>query len=159
METRIGIGEDSHPFQMEEKKLILGGVVINEAPGLAGNSDGDVILHAICNAFDVVAQAGSLATYSDKMCNEGIADSSRYVDHIRTIAAEKGWRVVSASIAVEAKIPPLEPSGPLMRKSIAKILRISDTAVGVTFTSGEELSSCGRGEGIRASAILTLIKD
>ena len=158
MNIKIGVGEDSHPFTDQDKKLILGGVEIKNALGLEGKSDGDVVFHAICNAFDVVAGQGSLATYSDKMCENGITDSAEYVKYIKNITKEKGWKVKSVAVSMEAKIPKLEPFSNKIKTRIAELLEISKDNVGLTFTSGEGLSDFGKGKGIRATAIVTFIE-
>lgn len=158
MNIKIGIGEDSHRFAVQKKKLILGGVEIEGALGLEGNSDSDVVLHAICNAFDVVAGQGSIATYSDEMCERSIVDSAEYVKYIKNIAKEKGWKVQSAAISIEAKNPKLEPFSSKMKTRIAELLEISKEDVGLTFTSGEGLSEFGKGQGIKATLVATFIK-
>lgn len=157
MDIKVGIGEDSHPFTKRDKKLIVGGVEINGFHGFEGNSDGDIVLHAICNAFDVVAQKGSISTYSDKMCEAGINDSSKYVEHIRDIAKERGWRVGSISISIEAKIPRLEPYSFKIKNRIAGLLKINKDDVGLTFTSGEGLTDFGKGKGMRSTVIITFL--
>lgn len=157
MDIKVGIGEDSHPFAGQDKKLMLGGVEIEGFAGFKGNSDGDIILHAICNAFDVVAQEGSLANYSDKMCEAGITDSSEYVKYIINKAKEKGWRARNISVSIEAKVPRLEPYSYQMKNRIAELLEINRNDVGLTFTSGEGLTDFGKGMGMRATAVITFI--
>jgi 2-C-methyl-D-erythritol 4-phosphate cytidylyltransferase len=78
---RIGIGQDSHRFS-EKGKLILGGVEIQDAPKLYGNSDGDAVFHALTNAISSALGGGSLSTFSDEMCQSGITDSSEYLKKI-----------------------------------------------------------------------------
>lgn len=158
MDIKIGVGEDSHRFTNQNKKLILGGVEIKNTLGLEGNSDSDIVFHAICNAFDVVAGQGSIATYSDKMCKDGIIDSSEYVKYIKNIAGKKGWKVKSVTVSIEAKVPKLEPFSRDIKTGIAELLEIHEDDVGLTFTSGEDLGDFGKGRGIRAIVIATFIK-
>ena len=177
---KIGLGEDDHAFVLEDsitekapqklKKetaektpattpLYLGNILIDEAPKVFSNSDGDVILHALCNAFDVAAGLGSIANYADEMClKQGIKNSAAYVEHVLNQAREKGWQAQNVSISVKAKKPKLEKYALQIKKRLSEILKISIEDIGLTFTSGEGLSACGRGEGIRAMAILVLVK-
>lgn len=155
---RVGFGEDSHAFTAQQKTLLLGGVVIPDSPGLAGNSDADPVLHAICNAFDVVVGEGSLSSYADEMCAKGITASSAYVAHVVTLAQKKGWEAASASISIEAKRPLLEKFSASMKDKIAELLKIGTENIGLTCTSGEGLSGPGKGTGIKASAVVLFVR-
>ncbi|MBU0647610.1 2-C-methyl-D-erythritol 2,4-cyclodiphosphate synthase [Patescibacteria group bacterium] len=154
---KIGIGQDSHPFD-SHKKLYLGGIVISKHPGLKGNSDSDVVLHALCNALTSAVGQGSLATYSDKMCQSGITDSQEYVKTALNFVTKNNYQVNNVSISIEALKPKLEKHFPAMKKSISKILNIAENSVGITATSGEHLTTFGKGQGIQAFAAVTIIK-
>ncbi len=155
---RTGIGQDSHKFQ-KNKALVLGGTRIQEFDGLGGNSDGDAIMHALCNALAGCVGKGSIGTYSDKMCLEhGITDSREYLRTAYGFVKDKGYKVSNVSVAIEAKKPWLEKYFAAMKKEISGILDISAEEVGITVTSGEGLTSFGKGEGIQVIAIATIIK-
>lgn len=159
MDFRVGFGQDSHKFSNDpNKKLFLGGAeIVNEA-GLEGNSDGDVVIHALCRALEQAIGGESFSVYADEMNNQGIADSKEYLkvsmDHIR----EKGYSVNNAGISVEAKYPMILPLSDKIRAVLAPILEIDRDNIGINATSGEEMTPFGKGEGIQAFAIVSLIK-
>lgn len=151
------IGQDSHRFESDksEKPLWLGGIVIPGSPGLLGNSDADVVLHAITNAISGISCVNILGKISDDLClNKGITDSKVYLcEALKTL---QQCRIVHVSISIEARRPHLASHIPAMRSSIADLLGITDKHVGITATTGEGLTSFGRGEGIQAFVILTV---
>ena len=156
--VKVGLGQDSHPFE-KGKPLVLGGVHIKDADGFVGNSDGDVILHALCNALGSAVGKGSLATYSDEMClQKGIKDSSEYVKTALEFVKAAGYSVNNVSISIEAKKPRLEVHFAAMKKVISQLLGIHDEDVGLTATSGEGLTAFGRGEGIQVFAMVSLVR-
>jgi 2-C-methyl-D-erythritol 2,4-cyclodiphosphate synthase len=144
------IGQDSHRFDQEDpgKPLILGGILIPGAPGLQGNSDADVILHAICNAISGLSGVNILGAFTDKLCNEqGITDSRIYVKE--AMATLGDVRLLHISMTIEARCPHLSGHIETMRESIAALLQLTPSQVGITATSGEGLTAFGRGEGIQ----------
>ncbi|MDR3013737.1 MAG: 2-C-methyl-D-erythritol 2,4-cyclodiphosphate synthase [Chitinispirillales bacterium] len=156
------IGQDSHRFEPDDsqKPLVLGGVAIPGAPGLAGNSDADVILHAITNAVSGVSGVNVLGKISDDLClNRGITDSRVYLEKaLETLLADK-WKLTHVSISVEAKRPHLSAFIPAIKCSIAELLSIPENSVGLTATTGEGLTAFGRGEGMQAFVIVSARKD
>lgn len=156
---RVGIGQDSHRFTTK-KPLILGGVKIAEIGGMAGNSDGDVILHSLCNALSSAIGGNSLSTWSDEMClTKGVKDSKKYVEAIFKKVRSKGFKVENVSISVEVKKPvvKLEMANKI-KGAIAKLLEIKRERVGITFTSGEGLTPFGKGLGIQAFSQVLISK-
>jgi 2-C-methyl-D-erythritol 2,4-cyclodiphosphate synthase len=150
------IGQDSHRFEPEgsKKPLVLGGVVIPECVGLAGNSNGDVVLHAITNAISGLHGIPILGKIADDMCfREGITDSRAYLE--KALEYLQNFTVLHLSVSIEAQRPHLAAHSAKIRHSIAKMLAISPTHVVITVTSGEGLTSFGRGEGIQALAIVS----
>ena len=148
------IGQDSHRFEPapSSRPLMLGGVHIPDTPALAGNSDADVILHALCNAVSGLSGVNVLGARTDQLCNEqGITDSSVYVRE--TLATLDDIRLVHVSISVEARRPYLQGYIEAIRQSIACLLQLPIERVGLTATSGEGLTSFGRGEGIQALVV------
>src|SRR3990167_11243677 len=155
---RVGIGKDSHKFA-KKKPLILGGVKVADEGGLDGNSDGDVILHSLCNALSSAIGGDSLSTWSDNMCKRGIKDSQKYVDYIFKKVMGQKYKVENVSISVEAKRPYIDLEAVRkMKMVVSKLLEIRNSQVGITFTSGEGLTSFGRGLGIAAICIVLLSK-
>jgi len=154
---RVGFGQDSHKLSdSSDKKLFLGGV---EFPlHVESNCDGDVMIHALCNAIDQAIGLGSLSVYSDAMCKSGIRDSREYLKVAVGHAKEKGYRINNAGISFEGKIPKIEPISGEIRKKLCPILEIEEDALGVNATSGEGMTPFGKGEGVQAFAIVSLAK-
>lgn len=156
---RIGLGQDSHCFTQDKNKpFVLGGVIIPNENGLKADSDGDVILHSICNALSSAIGGNSLGTWADEMCLEqGIKDSAKYVEYIFNVVKNKKYKVDNVSISVEAKKPRLTIEQiKSIKEKISKLLEINTDQVGITFTSGEGLTAFGRGEGIQVLSIILL---
>ena len=159
--TRIGLGQDSHGFEEEkEKLLVLGGVLIPNEKGLKGNSDGDVILHALFNSVSQAIGERSISYYADKMCLEqGITDSKEYLKVILNKLKEKNYKINNVGIMIEAKKPKLEPYHAKIKQSLSNLLKINKEQIGLTFTSGESLTDFGKGLGIQCFVITTLNKN
>ena len=158
---KVGFGQDSHRFSEDKKrKLILGGVEFENCCGLKGNSDADVIIHAICNALEQSIGGKSFSVYADLMYRErGTIDSVEYlkvaVNHIQ----ERGYFINNLGITVEAKQPMILPMENDIKNRLAPILNIKSADIGINATSGEEMTSFGKGEGIQVFAIVSLIKN
>ncbi|MCL2218846.1 MAG: 2-C-methyl-D-erythritol 2,4-cyclodiphosphate synthase [Chitinispirillia bacterium] len=155
------IGQDSHRFEPDgsQKPLVLGGVVIPNAPGLAGNSDADVVLHAVTNAVSGVSGVNILGTISDDLClNQGITDSRVYLGKALETLEADGWKLTHVSVSIEAKRPHLSSHIPAIKRSIASILSLPEKSVGLTATTGEGLTDFGRGEGMQAFVIVSAVR-
>ncbi len=158
--VRIGFGTDSHRFDETNKKpLILGGVQISERGGLAANSDGDVLLHALFNALSQASGGHSLGHYADPLFEKGITDSAEYLKVALRMVREIGYRVHNIGIMVEAAKPCISLEAiQRMKRSIAALTGVDERDVGITFTSGEGLTSFGQGDGMLAQAVVSLLK-
>ena len=155
--SRVGFGQDSHRFSDDpQRKLVLGGVAVPNEAGLAGNSDADVVLHALCRALEQAIGRDSFSRYADEMSQRGINDSGEYLKVARAHVAEAGYRVINVGLTIEASKPRIEPLSRMMKINIAGILEIGEDAIGINATTGEGLSAFGRGEGIQALAIVNL---
>jgi len=152
---KVAIGQDSHKIdeQNQEKKLMLGGVEFQEDYSLLGNSDVDVILHAITNAISGISCKNVLGKMTDEMCQRGITDSEEYVKEALKYLKEK---IVHLSITIECLRPKISPKIEEMRKNIGRILKIKENQIGITATTGEGLTECGKGNGISVFVILTV---
>ena len=152
---KVAIGQDSHriDYENKDKKLMLGGVEFNEDYSLNGNSDADVVLHAITNAVSGITCKNILGKVSDEMCKNGIKDSEEYLKEALKYLDEK---IVNLSISIECRIPKITPKIEDMRKNIARILNISENSVGITATTGEGLTEFGKGNGISVFALITV---
>lgn len=154
------IGQDSHKFEPtgSAKPLMLGGVQIHGQRGLAGNSDADVILHAVTNAVSGISGVNILGAITDDLClKKGITDSKVYLkEALKTLG---DWNLCHVSISIEARRPHLSASVNDIRQSVAALLTLEISDVGVTVTSGEGLTAFGKGEGIQAFVILSAYKE
>lgn len=151
---RAAIGQDSHRFEEGyDKPLILGGVLFPKERGLSANSDGDVVLHAITNAISGITCRNILGAVADEMCRSGITNSAEY---LREAMKSLEGRISHLSVSIECMHPKISPMIPTMRESIAGLLDIQPQQVGITATSGEGLTDCGRGLGISVQCILTV---
>ena len=164
---RIGIGQDSHMFEDEiqeakrsKKKecLILGGVKIQDMPKLEANSDGDVVLHAIFNAISQALGKKSIGFYADEQCEKGIKDSKKYVETILKEMRKEGFEVNSLGLMMECKKPQIDKLSAKIKKSLSAILSLKTHRIGITATSGEDLTAFGKGLGIQCFAIVSLKK-
>ncbi|NLH13996.1 MAG: 2-C-methyl-D-erythritol 2,4-cyclodiphosphate synthase [Firmicutes bacterium] len=158
--VRTAIGQDSHRFESStaRKPLVLGGVIIPDHVGLRANSDGDVVLHALANAISGITGIPVLGEIADQMCLEkGITNSEEYV---RRAISDLGpnQRISHVSFSIECVTPRLSNYLTAMRDSISRLLGIETTDVGITATSGEGLTDCGRGEGISVYCVVTVIE-
>lgn len=159
--VRVGFGTDSHRFEKKGKKpLILGTVEISATGGFIANSDGDVILHAIFNALSQACGGESLGYYADPLCQRGITDSSEYLKIVLAMVADRGCRLGNIGVMVEARRPRVAVEDVRrMKAAIADLCGVCERDVGITFTSGEDLTPFGRGEGILAQAVVTLVAE
>jgi 2-C-methyl-D-erythritol 2,4-cyclodiphosphate synthase len=156
MKVKVGLGQDSHVFDLknENKKLILGGVIFPDDSPLKGNSDADVVLHAITNSISSITNINILGKVSDDMCkNMGIVDSKEYVKE--ALKSFGKYDINHVSISIECKTPKISPKIDEMRQSISQILSIDAEDIGITATSGEEMTAFGRGEGIQVLSIVS----
>lgn len=152
---RVSIGQDSHRFDFEnsEKKLVLGGIFLEGTP-LKGNSDADVVLHALTNAVSGITGVNILGNAADKMCfEEGITDSSAYLAEALKYL---NGSICHVSFSIECSVPKLSPHIPRMKKQIAGLLGINEANIGMTATTGEGLTDFGLGLGIQCICILTV---
>lgn len=159
--NKVGIGQDSHKFLKEKdiKDLILGGIKIDYDFGLNGNSDADVVIHSLCNALSSAIGGESLSTWADKMCQDGIKDSVKYLDLVLDKIKDSDYSIGNISITIEAKKPKLQTEIERMKNKLSEVLKININQIGITATSGEDLTAFGRGEGIQAFSIVNLISN
>lgn len=152
---KVAIGQDSHriDYKNKNKNLLLGGVEFDEDYSLDGNSDADVVLHSITNAISGITCVNILGSIADNMCKNGITNSEEYLKEALKYLDDK---IVHLSISIECKIPKISPKIDEMRKNIARILNISENQIGITATTGEGLTDCGKGKGISVFSCITV---
>lgn len=157
-EFRIGHGVDVHAFG-EGDHLMIGGVRVEHTRGVLAHSDGDVVLHALCDAMLGALALGDIGVHfppSDSRWKG--ADSRGFLRHCDRLLAERGWRVGNADLSVICERPKIGPHVPAMRACIAGDLGLAPEAVGIKATTTETLGFVGRGEGIAAQAVCLLVR-
>lgn len=156
MKTKIGIGQDSHRIrETREKPFVLGGVTFDEPFHLEGNSDSDVILHAITNAISGVTGKPILGPVADNLCKSGVTDSAEYLKAALADLGAIGFGVSHVSVSVECARPKILPQIDAIRARVSELLGVTVADVGITATSGEGLTDFGKGLGVQAFAVVT----
>jgi 2-C-methyl-D-erythritol 2,4-cyclodiphosphate synthase len=157
-DMRIGNGFDVHAL-VPGRPLVLGGVVIPHERGLAGHSDADVLLHAVCDAIlGALAQGDIGMHFPDTDARWKDADSRVLLRHVAALASVGGWRLGNLDATVIAEAPKLAPHVPAMRANLAADLACDVGEVSVKATTTERLGFAGRGEGIAALATVLLVR-
>jgi 2-C-methyl-D-erythritol 2,4-cyclodiphosphate synthase len=154
---RIGHGIDVHRFG-EGDHVTLAGVKIPHEQGLVAHSDGDVALHALCDAILGALALGDIGKhFPDTDADYRGADSRVLLRHVITLMAARGYRVGNADITVLAERPKLAAHIAAMRECIAADLQLGVDDVSVKATTTEKLGFVGRSEGIEAHAVVMLL--
>ena len=154
---RVGIGFDVHPFAAG-RPLVIGGVPVPHARGLAGHSDADVLLHAVCDALLGAAALGDIGRHFPDSDPALIGISSlELLRRTAALLAAAGWAAWQVDACVLAEEPRLAERYPEMRAAIADALGIDAGRVGVKATTTEGLGFVGRREGIAAQAVCVLV--
>ncbi len=155
---RIGQGYDAHRFQ-DGDAVILGGEKIPFDRSLAAHSDGDVLLHAICDAVLGAAALGDIGRhFPDTRAEFRGVDSRELLRETASLVAAAGYRVENVDATVIAERPKIAPFVARMAANIAADLGIAPSQVNVKGTTTEKMGFTGRGEGIAASAVALLVR-
>ncbi len=157
---KVGIGQDSHRIQEPAagKALVLGGLTLKEAYALEGNSDSDVVLHAITNAISGITGKPVLGPVADKLCKAGVTDSAAYLQRALEDLDDTGYRLTHVSVTLECQRPKIMPLHAAMTVKVAELLGLAIEDVGITATSGEGLTDFGKGLGIQAFACASAMR-
>ena len=156
MTLRIGLGYDSHRVA-PGRPLVLGGVTIPHAQGLAGHSDADAVAHALTDAILGAAGLGDIGGHfppSDAAWKD--ADSIRLLELAHHRVRESGWRLLQADITVVAESPPIGPHARAMSRRLAEATGADPAAISVKGKSNEGMGWIGRGEGVAVIAVASL---
>jgi len=158
-DIRTGYGFDVHAL-VEARKLIIGGVEIPHELGLAGHSDADVLLHAICDALLGAAGLGDIGRhFPDTDAAFAGIDSRILLRRVAEQLQQRGWRVGNVDATIIAQAPKMAPHIARMTAHIADDLGIALDRVNVKATTTEKLGFTGRGEGIAAEAACLILRD
>ena len=153
---RVGSGIDVHAFGPGDA-VTLAGVRIAHTHGLVAHSDGDVVLHALCDALLGAAGLGDIGEhFPDTEPRWRGADSRQFVAAVLAMLRERGWQVVNADVTVLAQVPRLAPHRAVMRAALGEVLQLPVDAVNIKATTTEHLGFTGRREGVLAHAIVLI---
>lgn len=153
-----GIGQDSHRFLQEkgEKKCVIGGLTFDTVPGFDADSDGDVVLHAFCNAISSLTHVPILGEVASLLCQQGQTASTAYLEAALSTLGQSS--IIHVAFTIEGARPRLQSSIERMRFHLASLAKIGVDQVGITCTSGDGLTAFGRGEGVMCFCLLTISK-
>ena len=155
---RVGMGYDVHRFK-DDGDVILGGVKIPYEQGLEAHSDGDVVLHALCDALLGAAALGDIGKlFPDTDPEFKGADSRVLLRHVYSIVQDKGYLLVNADITIIAQAPKMAPHIVDMCTNIADDLKVEVDRINVKATTTEKLGFEGRKEGIAVQAVVLIEK-
>ena len=157
MTVRIGFGYDSHRFN-EGDYIVVGGVKIAFDKGLDAHSDGDVLLHALCDALLGAAAIGDIGKhFPDDDPKYKNINSSVLVKQVVQKLADKNYLIGNIDSTVILEKPKLAEHLPAMQQNISDLLKISMNDVNIKATTNEGMGFIGRGEGVAANVVATLI--
>ncbi|MCX8072077.1 MAG: 2-C-methyl-D-erythritol 2,4-cyclodiphosphate synthase [Candidatus Binatia bacterium] len=153
---RVGHGYDLHKL-VPGRALYLGGVALEYDRGLLGHSDGDVVLHALCDALLGAMALGDIGQLFPDTDERFLGTpSSVLVKEVARLVQQEGWEVFNVDVTIVAEAPRLAPHRHAMRSRIAELLGIPIEAVSVKAKSNEGVDAIGRGEAIAATVVAAL---
>jgi len=155
--VRIGHGFDAHRFTDDKDVVIIGGVAIPFARGLEAHSDGDVLIHALCDALLGAAAMGDIGQHfpDTDPDNAGI-DSRILLRHVVALLSGKGYSLSNADITIIAQAPKMAKHIPAMCQRLAEDLNVVVERVNIKATTTEKMGYTGRGEGISTHAVVLI---
>jgi 2-C-methyl-D-erythritol 2,4-cyclodiphosphate synthase len=158
MNFRVGNGFDAHALSLG-RRLVIGGVAIPYEYGLLGHSDADVLTHAIADALLGAAGLGDIGRHfpDTDLRYKGISSLLLLAEAVGFLRSS-GWRVNNVDAVVMAQAPRMAPYIEKMRENVAQACRVSGDAVNIKATTTERLGFVGRGEGIAAEAVASIIE-
>lgn len=155
---RIGHGYDVHGY-VDNRPLILGGVEIPYEKGLAAHSDGDAVIHALCDALLGAAALGDIGShFPDTDRNFKNIDSRILLRKVYLYLAQSSYRVINADITIIAQAPKMAPHIAGMKKNLAEDLKIDESCLNIKATTTEGMGYIGRKEGIAVHAVALIDK-
>lgn len=159
MDIRIGQGYDVHALK-EGLPMWLGGVQIESPVGFVAHSDGDVAIHALCDAILGALALGDIGHHFPDTSDEWAGvDSKILLSKVMALISEKGWKVGNADITIALQAPKIGYRVPDMRSTLASVMGIDPSKVSVKATTTEKLGFVGRREGCEVWAVVLLVKE
>lgn len=155
---RVGFGYDSHRFA-PDRPLVIGGIVIPYELGLAAHSDGDVLIHAVCDALLGAAGMRDIGTYfPDNDPTWKNVDSTKLLAKVVKLVEGKGWKVNNLDCTLVLEKPKMKPHVEQIINRLAELLHVETDRVAVKAKTNEKMGFTGAGEGIAATAAVSLAK-
>jgi 2-C-methyl-D-erythritol 2,4-cyclodiphosphate synthase len=156
---RIGNGYDVHALA-EGESLILGGIKIEHTKGTVAHSDGDVAIHALCDALLGALALGDIGKhFPDSSAEFKGIDSTILLERVMELIRNQGYELSNADITIAMQKPKLAPFIPLMRERIAQVMNVETSAISVKATTTEKLGFVGREEGVELYASVLVYKN
>ncbi|HRF88053.1 MAG: 2-C-methyl-D-erythritol 2,4-cyclodiphosphate synthase [Cellvibrionales bacterium] len=156
MSFRIGQGYDVHRFGKGDR-VMLCGVAVPHEQGVIAHSDGDVALHALCDALLGALALGDIGQhFPDTDAAYKGADSCVLLQRVYQLITAKGWQLGNADITIVAQVPKILPYREQMQQRIAQVMNVAPDKISVKATTTEKLGFAGRKEGIAAQAVVLL---
>lgn len=150
---RVGMGYDVHRL-VEDRPLILGGIIIPYEKGLLGHSDADCLVHAIMDSLLGAAALGDIGKhFPDTDERFKGADSIKLMEYVREMLTEKGYQVGNVDATIIAQRPKMRPYIDAMRERVAEALKVDIDRINIKATTEEELGFTGEGLGISCQSI------
>lgn len=159
MDFRVGFGYDSHKFALD-RPLVIGGIHIPFEKGLAAHSDGDVLIHALCDALLGAAALKDIGThFPDDDATYAHIDSKILLSKTVALLEEHGWRVNNVDCTLVLEQPKIKPYIDTMLETLGTILKLDPHRLSIKAKTNEKMGFVGRGEGVAATAIVSIIKE
>ena len=158
IDFRVGFGYDSHRFA-PDRPLVIGGIVVPYPLGLAAHSDGDVLIHAVCDAILSAAGLRDIGTwFPDTDATWKNADSTMLLAKVVEVVTSKGWKINNLDCTLILEAPKMKPHIEAIIERLSQILQCEPDRVAVKAKTNEKMGFTGAGEGIAATAAVSLVK-
>lgn len=155
---RIGLGTDTHRL-IPKRELILGGIHIEHNKGCDGHSDGDALIHALCDALLGAANIRDIGYHFPNNSPENKdVDSSYFLKKVMIMITDIGYKIGNIDITIQIQKPKINPHIPEMQKKLSLIMDIETSQISIKAKTGEEIGFIGREEGVSVNAIVLIEK-
>ena len=155
--VKIGQGYDSHRYE-DGKYIMIGGVKISSKRAIVAHSDGDILIHALCDALLGASGRGDMGSYYDSSDKYKNIDSTIFLREIMQIVYSDGYSIINIDATIIAEEPAITKHAIKIKKSLAEILKIDEEQLNIKSKSNDKLGYVGRKEGIEAHVILLIDK-
>ncbi len=157
MDFRVGFGYDSHRFA-PDRPLVIGGIRIPYEMGLAAHSDGDVLIHALCDALLGAAALKDIGThFPDTEEKYENIDSQMLLTRVVQLLRQQGWRINNADCTLILEQPKMRPHIDAMVEVLSSLLQVEPARLSIKAKTNEKMGFTGNGEGIAAAAIVSIV--